>query len=480
MSAPNTSAPSKSASSMASGGGEAAPFRQMSTEEHWWWGTPERLMTNWHGQWRCWKPLESTDAIRSFKSVRKFWATSPDRSSFAHMVSRTDSFPPSLSSFFYSFPIPTLLPPLPPLSPSPFPPQLFCPLKCQPRTLPSRHALLLLPLPYTLPQNDFNDEQGEVPKFRPPIGVQWDMLLGEHSPPFQSTQTPPLHSPLALSPTLSFSPPLLQNDFYDEQGEVPKFRPPVGVQWDMSLAEHSLPDGNCHVAVGTARRHSVSREGDGVWGPLEVGDGAGIIKPFVEEFFFSHSECSLLLAGTTSQVDTHQTRACNLEVGDGAGGIKVPCVEEISSSLTLPDHLPPVPALDDKTMVGTRTTLTRNLMVQERENVSWAEEWSPNSTAAAAAAAASASDEKSAAADAAAAGFMGRVPEGDEERYVVFALPHGVVVCAPRSPQLVAGRPFVLSVSWVVGEGEVKRITATWGANGGFEKVEGEWYRRQA
>ncbi|CAI5976896.1 unnamed protein product [Closterium sp. NIES-65] len=360
LTAPNTSAPSKSASSMASGGEDAAPFRQMSTEEHWWWGTPERLMTNWHGQWRCWKPLESTDAIRSFKSVRKFWATSPDRSSFAHM-----------------------------------------------------------------------------------------------------------------------------NDFYDEQGEVPKFRPPVGVQWDMSLAEHSLPDGFCHVAVGTARRHSVSREGDGIWGPLEVGDGAGGIKPFVEEFFFSHTPTSRFgcMVGfdpegalrayvvVEDSLDTNERRPSDWVWPTwGPGGVPS----------CLPDHLPPVPALDDKTMVGTRTVLTRNLMVQERENVSWEEEWGPNSTAAAAAAAASASDEKSVAADAAAAGFMGRVPEGDEERYAVFALPHGVVVCAPRSRQLVAGRPFVLSVSWVVGEGEVKRITATWGAGGGFERVEGEWYRRQA
>ncbi|CAI7746695.1 unnamed protein product [Closterium sp. NIES-53] len=148
----------------------------------------------------------------------------------------------------------------------------------------------------------------------------------------------------------------------------------------------------------------------------------------------------------------------------------------------LPDHLPPVPALDDKTVVGARTVLTRNLMVQEREGVSWAEEWGPNSAAAAAAIAAgdTASAKNAVAAAAAAAGFMGRVPEGDEDRYTAVALPHGVVVCAPLSPQLVAGRPFVLSASWVVGEGEVKRITASWGANGGFEEVEGEWYRRQA
>ncbi|CAI6011853.1 unnamed protein product [Closterium sp. NIES-65] len=398
LTAPNTSAPSKSASSMASGGEDAAPFRQMSTEEHWWWGTPERLMTNWHGQWRCWKPLESTDAIRSFKSVRKFWATSPDRSSFAHM-----------------------------------------------------------------------------------------------------------------------------NDFYDEQGEVPKFRPPVGVQWDMSLAEHSLPDGFCHVAVGTARRHSVSREGDGIWGPLEVGDGAGGIKPFVEEFFFSHTPTSRFgcmvgfdpegalraYVAVEDSLDTNERRLSEHSptsrfgcmVGyDPEGALRAYVVVEDSLETNerrpsdwvwltwgpggvpsqLPDHLPPVPALDDKTMVGTRTVLTRNLMVQERENVSWAEEWGLNSAAAAAAAAAAASDEKSVAADAAAAGFMGRVPEGDKERYAVFALPHGLVACAPRSRQLVAGRPFVLSVSWVVGEGEVKRITATWGAGGGFERVEGEWYRRQA
>ncbi|CAI7786934.1 unnamed protein product [Closterium sp. NIES-54] len=111
-------------------------------------------------------------------------------------------------------------------------------------------------------------------------------------------------------------------------------------------------------------------------------------------------------------------------------------------SSRLPDHLPPVPALDDKTVVGTRTVLTRNLMVQERENVSWAEEWSPNGAAAAAAAAAPT------ATSAAAAGFMRR-------GVVVFSLPQGVVVCAPRSLQLVAGRPFVLSATWVVGAGLV-------------------------
>ncbi|CAI5528899.1 unnamed protein product [Closterium sp. Naga37s-1] len=306
----------------------------------------------------------------------------------------------------------------------------------------------------------------------------------------------------------------------------------------MSLAEHSLPDGFYHVAVSTARRHAVSREGDGVFGPLEVGDGVGGIKlPFIEEFF-SHSEYSLLcfeLTQTTSsssptQEGGHRVWA-PLEVGDGVGGIKLSFLETFFFSLTptsrfgcmvgynpegalrafvvvedsldtnerrpsdwvwptwgpggvpsrLPDHLPPVPALDDKTVVGARTVLTRNLMVQEREDVSWAEEWGPNSAAAAAAiAAGDTASAKNAVAAAAAAGFMGRVPEGDEDRYTVVALPHGVVVCAPLSPQLVAGRPFVLSASWVVGEGEVKRITASWGANGGFEEVEGEWYRRQA
>ncbi|CAI5528902.1 unnamed protein product [Closterium sp. Naga37s-1] len=372
----------------------------MSPEEHWWWGTPEYLMGNWHGQWRWWKPMQSTDEIRSMKSVRKLWATSPDLTSIAHM-----------------------------------------------------------------------------------------------------------------------------NDWYDRRGDVSPQVTGVGVQWDMSLAENSLPDGFCHVAASKFRRYTVSRKADGIWGPLEVSDGEGGIKlPFLEEFFFSHS--------------------ASLEVGDGAAGIKLPFLVEfffshrfesdgafrvsvvVEESLDtnerrpadwvwptwgpggvpshLPDHLPPVPALDDKTMVGTRTVLTRKLMVQERENVSWAEEWSPNGAAAAAAIAAAATAgagagnngeaalaggaAPEASAAAAAAGFMGRVPEGDEERYAVFALPHGVVVCAPRSLQLVAGRPFVLSVSWVVGEvgegvvgaGEVKRITASWGADGGFEKVEGEWYRRQA
>ncbi|CAI5523370.1 unnamed protein product [Closterium sp. Naga37s-1] len=319
-------------------------------------------MTNWHGQWRCWKPLESTDAIRSFKSVRKFWATSPDRSSYAHM-----------------------------------------------------------------------------------------------------------------------------NDFYDEQGEVPEFPPPSGVQYDMSLAEHSLPDGFYHVAVSTARRHAVSREGDGVFGPLEVGDGVGGIKlPFIEEFFFSHTPTSRFgcMVGYNPEgalrafvvvedsLDTNERRPSDWVWPTwGPGGVPS----------RLPDHLPPVPALDDKTVVGARTVLTRNLMVQEREDVSWAEEWGPNSAAAAAAiAAGDTASAKNAVAAAAAAGFMGRVPEGDEDRYTVVALPHGVVVCAPLSPQLVAGRPFVLSASWVVREGEVKRITASWGANGGFEEVEGEWYRRQA
>ncbi|CAI5970587.1 unnamed protein product [Closterium sp. NIES-64] len=289
-------------------GGEAAPFRQMTPEEHWWWGTPEFMMGNWHGQWRSWKPLESTDENRSMKSVRKLWATSPDRSSFAHV-----------------------------------------------------------------------------------------------------------------------------NDWYDFQGEAPAYMPKVGVQWDMSLAQHSLPDGFCHVVASKSRRYAVSRQADAIWGPIEVADGAGgIMLPFFIEFFFAHKE------------------------------------------------------------------------------------WNPNGTTAAADTAA-----------AAAAGFMGRVPQGDEERYAVVSLPQQVVDVRPslataggskairalcvmgggrwtggrgrgdrregdglvkppiHQQQLVAGRPFVLSVSWVVGgglvgEGEVKRITAYWGADGGFEKVEGEWYRREA
>ncbi|CAI5497627.1 unnamed protein product, partial [Closterium sp. Naga37s-1] len=455
-SAPNTSAPSTSASAMTPDSGEATSFRQMSPEEHWWWGTPDYLMGNWHGQWRSWKPMQSTDEIRSMKSVRKFWATSPDLTSFAHM-----------------------------------------------------------------------------------------------------------------------------NDWYDRQGDVSPQATNVGVQWDMSLAQHSLPDGFCHVASSNARRYTVSRKADGIWAALEVSDGAGGIKlPFLVEFFFSHTPTSRLgtMVGFESDgafrvsvvveesLDTNERRPADWVWPTwGPGGVPS----------HLPDHLPPVPALDDKTMIGTRTILTRNLMVQERENVSWAEAWSPNSAAAAviaaiaaaaggggnngeaasaggggnngeaasaggggnngeaasaggggnngeaasaggggnngeaasaggggnngeaasaggggnngeAASAGGAAPEATAAA--AAAGFMGRVPEGDEERYAVFALPHGVMVCAPRSLQLVAGRPFVLSVSWVVGEvgegvvgaGEVKRITASWGADGGFERVEGEWYRREA
>ncbi|CAI5495494.1 unnamed protein product [Closterium sp. Naga37s-1] len=368
----STSASATSSAAMASGsssgtavpvpasdGGEAASFRQMTPEEHWWWGTPERLMTNFHGQWRSWKPLESTDENRSMKSVRKMWATSPDRTSIAHV-----------------------------------------------------------------------------------------------------------------------------NDWYDYQGEMPAYMPKVGVQWDMSLAQHSLPDGFCHVAASNSRRYVVSRRAEGIWAPIEVADGAGGMKlPFMIEFFFAHSTTSRLgcsiqyeadgafrtSVAVEDSLDTNERRPADwVSPTWGPGGL----------SSSLPDHLPPVPALDDKTVVGTRTVLTRNLMIQERENVSWAEEWSPNSAAAAAAAA-------PAAASAAAARFMGRVPQGDKETYAVFALPQGVVMCAPRSLQLVAGRPFVLSATWVVGaglvgEGEVKRITAYWGADGGFEKVEGEWYRRQA
>ncbi|GJP31741.1 hypothetical protein CLOM_g14811 [Closterium sp. NIES-68] len=378
----STSSSSTSSSAMtgsvpASDGGDA-PFRQMSPEEHWQWGTPPRLIGNWHGQWRSWKPFESRDEIRSMKSVRKFWATSPDLSTFSQI-----------------------------------------------------------------------------------------------------------------------------NDWYDYQGEVAKKQPTVGVQWDMSLAEHSLPDGFCHVFNLNARRYDVSRKVDAIWAPLEVADGEGGIQlPLLVEFFFSHTPTSRLgsVIGfeadgafrasvvVEESLDTNERRPADWVWPTwGPGGV----------STRMPDHLPPVPALDDKTMVGTRTILTRNLMVQERENVSWAEEWSTNSAAAAAAIAAFAGEAAGEAASAgetadgssarptavdvaaAGAGFMGRVPEGDEDRYAVFALPQGVVVCAPRSLQLVAGRRFVLSVSWVVGEGEVKRITATWGADGGYERVEGERYTRQ-
>ncbi|CAI5976925.1 unnamed protein product [Closterium sp. NIES-65] len=336
-------------------GGEAAPFRQMTPEEHWWWGTPEFMMGNWHGQWRSWKPLESTDENRSMKSVRKLWATSPDRSSFAHV-----------------------------------------------------------------------------------------------------------------------------NDWYDFQGEAPAYMPKVGVQWDMSLAQHSLPDGFCHVVASKSRRYAVSRQADAIWGPIEVADGAGgMMLPFFIEFFFAHTTTTRLACSIQYQVDgALRTSVAVEETLDNnehrPADWVPPAWGQGCLSSHLPDHLPPVPALDDKTVVGTRTVLTRNLMVQERENVSWAEEWNPNGTTAAADTAA-----------AAAAGFMGRVPQGDEEQYAVVSLPQQVVVCAPRSLQLVAGRPFVLSVSWVVGaglvgEGEVKRITAYWGADGGFEKVEGEWYRREA
>ncbi|CAI5990229.1 unnamed protein product [Closterium sp. NIES-64] len=323
------------------------------------------------------------------------------------------------------------------------------------------------------------------------------------SPPLPSPPLHPLPSPPIPSPPISTLP---QNDWYDRQGDVSPQATNVGVQWDMSLAEHSLPDGFCHVAASNSRRFTVSRKADGIWTPLEVADGVGGIKlPFLVEFFFSHSPTSRLgtMVGFESDgafrvsvvveesLDTNERRPTDWVWPTwGPGGVPS----------HLPDHLPPLPALDDKTVVGTRTTLTRNLMVQERENVSWAEEWSPKSSAASAAiataAAAGNSGEASSAGGgapeattaAAAAGFMGRVPQGDEERYAVFALPHGVVVCAPRSLQLVAGRPFVLSVSWLVGEvgegvagaGEVKRITASWGADGGFERIEGEWYRREA
>ncbi|CAI5976897.1 unnamed protein product [Closterium sp. NIES-65] len=284
------------------------------------------------------------------------------------------------------------------------------------------------------------------------------------------------------------------NDWYDHQGEVSKQPPRVGVQWDMSLAEHSLPDGFCHVANSNARRYVVSRKADAIWAPLEIADGEGGIKlPLLVEFFFSHTPTARLgsMVGfeqdgafrtsvvVEESLDTNERRPSDwVWPAWGLGGVPS----------HLPDHLPSIPALDDKTMMGTRTVLTRNLMVQERVNVSWAEEWGPNSTAAAAAVAAAASGDTASAGKAfaaegtgaaAAAGFMGRVPEGDEDRYAVFALPHGVVVCAPRSLQLVAGRPVVFSVSWVVGEGEVKRITSSWGANGSFEKVEGELYRRE-
>ncbi|GJP61096.1 hypothetical protein CLOP_g18302 [Closterium sp. NIES-67] len=359
---------------------EEASVRQMSPEEHWWWGASKGRMGNWHGQWRTWKPFQSRDAIRSVKSVRKLWATSPDLSSYAHM-----------------------------------------------------------------------------------------------------------------------------NDWYDLEGEAPKQAPRVGVQWDLSLAEHSLPDGICHVANSNARRYVVSREGDGIWGPLDVADGAGGIKPpLMVEFFFSHTDTARLGSSVVFEPDGALAASVVVEESldtndrrpqDWVSPMWGPGV----TSSQLPDHLPPVPALDDKTMLGTRTILTRNLMVQERENVSWAEEWSTNSavaaaTVSAAAAAAAAAAEPDPAGEAAAGssnaglsavevaaaavGFMGRVPEGDEHLYAVFALPQGVVMCAPRSLPLVAGRQFVLSASWVVGAGEVKRITASWGADGGFAQVEGECYRR--
>ncbi|CAI5463784.1 unnamed protein product [Closterium sp. Yama58-4] len=291
--------------------------------------------------------------------------------------------------------------------------------------------------------------------------------------------------------------------------------PKVGVQWDMSLAQHSLPDGFCHVVASNSRRYAVSRQADAIWGPIEVADGAGgMMLPFFMEFFFAHTTTTRLACSIqyqadgalrTSPVSSHPIRTLFPPVRPSPNPPSPLSSNHDPSSLQhsvpgrwspqnlsrgrrdtrqqrtppgrlgLPDHLPPVPALNDKTVVGTCTVLTRNLLVQERENVSWAEEWNPNGTTAAAADTAAA----------AAAGFMGRVPQGDEERYVVVSLPQQVVMCAPRSLQLVAGRPFVLSVSWVVGaglvgEGEVKRITASWGADGGYEKVEGEWYRRQA
>ncbi|GJP46141.1 hypothetical protein CLOM_g5464 [Closterium sp. NIES-68] len=184
------------------------------------------------------------------------------------------------------------------------------------------------------------------------------------------------------------------------------------------------------------------------------------------EFFFSHTDTARLGSSVVFEPDGALAASVvveeSLDTNDRRPQDWVsPTWGPGVTSSQLPDHLPPVPALDDKTMLGTRTMLTRNLMVQERENVSWAEEWSTNSAVAAAtvsaAAAAAAAAEPDPAGEAAAGssnaglsavevaaaavGFMGRVPEGDEHLYAVFALPQGVVMCAPRSLPLVAGRP---------------------------------------
>ncbi|CAI5508874.1 unnamed protein product [Closterium sp. Naga37s-1] len=487
-----------------------------------------------------------------------------------------DTSPYSPSPALPSSP-PLPLPPLPsspllPLSPSPPPPLSPSP----PLPLSPSPPLPLSPSP-PLP---FSPSPPLPLSLSPPLPLS-------PSPPLPLSPSPPL--PLSLSPPLPLppSPPLPphhQNDWYDFQGEMPAYMPKVGVQWDMSLAQHSLPDGFCHVAASNSRRYVVSRNAEGIWAPIEVADGAGGMKlPFMIKFFFAHTTRlggSIQYEADGAFREDHRSSSharsplqtpsippsrippattsrlgCSIQYeADGAFRTSVAVEDSLDTnerrpadwvsptwglgglSSRLPGHLPPVPALDDKTVVGTRTVLTRNLMVQERENVSWAEEWSPNGAAAAAPAAASA-----------AAGFMGRVPQGDEEKYEVFSLPQGVVVCVPRSLQLVAGRPFVLSATWVVesgggvvqergmslsagaaataaagggvgreavgavgvvmcaprslqlvagrpfelpatwvagagvaGEGEAKRISAYWGADGGFEKVEGEWYRRQA
>ncbi|CAI5485576.1 unnamed protein product [Closterium sp. Naga37s-1] len=467
----------------ASDGGEATSVRQMTPEEHWWWGTPERLMTNFHGQWRSWKPLESTDENRSMKSVRKMWATSPDRTSIAH-VDFQEEVPPQMPTAGTHWDLVTFE------STQKLPPQM---------PTAGTHWDL----------NDWYDFQGEMPAYMPKAGVQWDMSLAQHSldtSPYSPSPALPSSPPLPLppSPPLPFSPsPLLPLSPSPPPPLSPSPPLPLSPSPPLPLSPSPplpfSPSPPLPLSLSPPLPLSPSP-------PLSLSPSPPLPLSPSPPLPLSPSPSPLLspspplpLSPRTIRTTATMSRlGCSIQYeADGAFRTSVAVEDSLDTNerrpadwvsptwgpgglaSRLPDHLPPVPALDDKTVVGTRTVLTRNLMVEEREHLSWAEEWSPNSAAAAAAAAAPA------AASAAAAGFMGRVPQGDEEKYEVFSLPQGVVACGPRSLQLVAGRPFVLSATWVVGaglvgEGEVKRITAYWGADGGFERVEGEWYRRQA
>ncbi|CAI7786935.1 unnamed protein product [Closterium sp. NIES-54] len=102
------------------------------------------------------------------------------------------------------------------------------------------------------------------------------------------------HHTLASLPFPRLPSPLHQNDWYDYQGEMPAYMPKVGVQWDMSLAQHSLPDGFCHVAANNSRRYVMSWRAEGIWAPIDMADGAGGMQlAFMIEFFFAHSDSVL-------------------------------------------------------------------------------------------------------------------------------------------------------------------------------------------